>query len=69
VKKENNFGLPPIEFDPGKIKYNSDGVPVLSAREIETVASELLQRYCPGVLCAISKNGFPPTHKLLLFAQ
>jgi Zn-dependent peptidase ImmA (M78 family) len=48
---DNEGGSAPIEFDPRKIKYNSDGVPVLSAREIETVASELLQRYCPSVLC------------------
>jgi hypothetical protein len=47
----NEGGSAPIGFDPGKIKYNSDGIPVLSAREIETVAYELLQKYCPDVLC------------------
>jgi len=48
---DNAGGRMPIEFDPKKIKYNSGGIPVLSAREIEGVASELLQKYCPGVLC------------------
>jgi hypothetical protein len=47
----NEGGGAPIEFDPRKIKYNSDGIPVLSVREIETVAHELLQKYCPDVLC------------------
>lgn len=44
-------GGTPIKFDPQKLKYNSNGVPVLSAREIEDIANELLQRYCPEVLC------------------
>jgi Zn-dependent peptidase ImmA (M78 family) len=46
----NEGGSAPTEFDPRKIKYNSDGVPVWSAREIEAVANELLQKYCPDVL-------------------
>jgi Zn-dependent peptidase ImmA (M78 family) len=46
----NEGGGTPIEFDPKKLKYNSDGIPVLSAREIEAVANELLQKYCPDVL-------------------
>ncbi len=39
-----------VAFDPQKIKYNVAGVPVFSAWEIETVAYELLQKYCPNVL-------------------
>jgi len=40
----NEGGSAPNEFDPRKIEYNSYGVPVLSGREIEAVASELLQK-------------------------
>jgi Zn-dependent peptidase ImmA (M78 family) len=46
----NEGGGTLIEFDPKKLKYNSVGIPILSAREIEAVANELLQKYCPDVL-------------------
>lgn len=39
-------------FDPGKLKYTNDGVPVLKATEIEAVATEVLQKHCPAVLRA-----------------
>jgi Zn-dependent peptidase ImmA (M78 family) len=47
----NDGGGTPIKFDPQKLKYSSNGIPILSAREIEAIASELLQKYCPDVLC------------------
>ena len=46
----NEGGGTPIKFDPQKLKYNPNGIPILSVREIETIADELLQKYCPGVL-------------------
>jgi len=39
-----------IEFAPSKLRYNKDGIPILSAKEIEVVAHELLQNHCPNVL-------------------
>lgn len=46
----NEGGGTPIEFNPQKLKYNLHGIPILSAREIETIANELLHKYCPDVL-------------------
>jgi Zn-dependent peptidase ImmA (M78 family) len=45
----NEGGGAPIEFDPQKLKYSLAGIPILSAREIETIANELLHKYCPDV--------------------
>jgi len=46
----NEGGGTPIKFDPQKLKYNSNGIPILSVLEIEDIANELLQKYCPDVL-------------------
>jgi Zn-dependent peptidase ImmA (M78 family) len=40
----------PIRFDPHKLKYNPQGIPILRAVEIEDIAYELLEHYCPNVL-------------------
>jgi Zn-dependent peptidase ImmA (M78 family) len=58
----NEGGGTPIEFDPKKLKYNSDGIPILSARKIEAVANELLQKYCPNVL---HKPSMTPVIKII----
>jgi Zn-dependent peptidase ImmA (M78 family) len=39
-----------ITFDPKKLTYDEHGIPILTVREIEAVATELLRNYCPGVL-------------------
>ena len=39
-----------ITFDPRKIKYDEDGIPVLTVRQIEAVAKELLGIYCQDVM-------------------
>ncbi len=39
-----------MQFDPKKLRYSNQGTPILSAREIETVATELLETHCPQVL-------------------
>lgn len=45
----NDGGNTPIKFNPQQMKYNSQGIPVLSAREIESIANEMLLLYCPHV--------------------
>jgi Zn-dependent peptidase ImmA (M78 family) len=37
-------------FDPQKLKFDAHGVPYLKATEIEAIAYELLEKYCPQVL-------------------
>ncbi len=37
-------------FNPTKLKYDRDWIPVLSAHQIEEIASEVLECYCPQVL-------------------
>lgn len=41
---------PSMTFDPKALKYDKDGVPFLSAAEIEGVAHEVLQKYHPEAL-------------------
>jgi Zn-dependent peptidase ImmA (M78 family) len=43
-------GARAIEFAPSKLQYNKHGVPVLSTKQIEEIAYELLQTHCPNVL-------------------
>ena len=43
-------GARAIEFAPSKLQYNKHGVPVLSTKQIEAIAYELLQTHCPNVL-------------------
>ena len=43
-------GFQIAKFDPNRLGYDQDGIPILSTTEIETVATELLTRYCPEVL-------------------
>jgi hypothetical protein len=50
-------GKATIEFTPSKLIYNKDGIPVLSVKQIEAVATELLQNYCPQML---ARPGFTP---------
>jgi Zn-dependent peptidase ImmA (M78 family) len=39
-----------MPFDQNNFNYGEDGVPILSAREIEQIAKEVLEKHCPGVL-------------------
>jgi hypothetical protein len=33
---------------PKQLRYGSDGVPILSATQVEDVATEVLQKHCPA---------------------
>lgn len=39
-----------MTFRPKQLRYGNDGVPILSATQVEDVATEVLQKHCPGVL-------------------
>lgn len=39
-----------MAFNPRQLKYKSDGTPILSADQIETIATEVLTKHCPHVL-------------------
>jgi Zn-dependent peptidase ImmA (M78 family) len=39
-----------MAFIPKHLSYSSEGVPILSAQEVEDVATEVLQKHCPDVL-------------------
>jgi Zn-dependent peptidase ImmA (M78 family) len=39
-----------MAFDPKHLRYDEHGIPILRAPEIEAIADELLERYCPDVL-------------------
>src|SRR5579859_7541062 len=38
------------KFDPRQLRYDQHGVPVLSTREIESAATQLLEEHCPRIL-------------------
>src|SRR5258708_26095956 len=40
----------PRRFDPRRLKYDADWIPILSANQLENIATEVLEHYCPQVL-------------------
>jgi Zn-dependent peptidase ImmA (M78 family) len=46
-----------MKFDPKKLRYSRHGTPILSVREIEAVADEILETHCADVL---KKPGITP---------
>jgi Zn-dependent peptidase ImmA (M78 family) len=58
----SNGGGTPIKFNPQRLKYSSNGIPILSVREIEVIADELLDKYCPKVL---SKPSMTPVVEII----
>jgi Zn-dependent peptidase ImmA (M78 family) len=49
-------------FTPRKLRYSSDGVPILAAQQVEDVATEVLQKHCPRVL---AKPAMTPVIELI----
>jgi Zn-dependent peptidase ImmA (M78 family) len=49
-------------FDPRCLKYDSDWVPVLSKKQVEDVATELLENYCPQIL---KRPGMTPVMEII----
>jgi hypothetical protein len=39
-----------MTFDPNKLTYGNEGVPILKATEIEQIATQVLEKHCPLVL-------------------
>lgn len=39
-----------MKFNPKRIRYGSDGTPIFTVQEVETIAHELLEAHCPAVL-------------------
>src|ERR1035441_9591561 len=39
-----------MTFSPKHLRYGPDGVPILSAKQVEEVATEVLRKHCPSVL-------------------
>ena len=51
-----------MKFDPQKLQYTKQGTPILRGSEIEAIATELLQAYCPQVL---RKPCFTPVAEII----
>ncbi|MEI7730992.1 MAG: ImmA/IrrE family metallo-endopeptidase [Verrucomicrobiota bacterium] len=39
-----------MAFSPNQLRYSEDGIPILKARQIEDIATEVLDKYCPKAL-------------------
>lgn len=50
------------KFDPARIRYDENGIPVFRIREIEAIAQELLDMHCPNIL---EKPGFTPVAHII----